>query len=227
MHRNNKLWLKNLKKKYPKSFKSVKVLELGSGTTTNDLVIRSFFKKCKYIGVDLVGEDNGVYGVDVIGKAGSTIFKRNYFDTLICFSMFEHDQTWRKSLSHNLEFLKPDGMIFISFGADGNRRHDPEPWAPVKYDVFLKFCQTKRIKIIDAFFEEERYGYDCAGAFNFIGQKKDKYNNIKEFEIESVKLVNSKSLVNRLKDILLYYAIRSRRNIYKIIPLKNKYFYNQ
>jgi SAM-dependent methyltransferase len=225
MHRSNKLWLKYLKKKYPKSFTNAKVLELGSGDTSRELAVRSYFKSCEYVGVDRVGKEHGVYGVDVVKEAGLTDFKNDYFDTLLCFSMFEHDPKWKSSLMHNLKYLKSGAMIFICFGAEGNRRHDPEPWAIVKHADFLNFCFTLPIKVIDAFFEEERYGYDCAGAFDLIAQKKRKL--VKNLTKIIVKPVPQKSKMQILKDNFLYHAVRFKRNLQNIIHIKQKYFYSQ
>lgn len=222
MHKNNKLWLSDVKKKYPKSFSKSKVLELGSGTTS-ELVIRSYFKKCNYTGVDIVGKDQGVKGVDVIAEAGSTKFKKNYFDTLVCFSMLEHDPNWKKSVSHNIQFLKNGALIIFSFGSNGNRRHDPEPWGEVEYDDFIKYCNRLPIKIIDAFFEEERYGYDCAGAFNMIAIKSKTRG---KYDYHKINLVKQKPMHSRAFDDLLYVINRTRRNA-KIILKKNKYFYNE
>jgi len=174
MHINNKLWLKDLKNTYHRSFKGVKVLELGSGTfDTKELVVRRYFDDCIYVGVDKTGIDGGNRGVDVIAEAKSTKFTKGTFDTLICVSMFEHDPDWKKSLSHNLQWVKDGGMIFISFGAEGNRPHMPYPWKPVPYLEFLKYCFRIGIDITDAFFEEERYGRNCAGSFNAVGIKSE------------------------------------------------------
>lgn len=227
MHRSNKIWLSDLKKKYPKSFSRAKVLELGSGDTTGELTIRSGFKNCEYTGVDRVGGDHGVYGVDIIKDAKRTKFKNDYFDTLICFSMFEHDPEWQLSLSHNLKFLRLGAMIFISFGAEGNRRHDPEPWAQVKYGDFLKFCSTLPIKVLDAFFEEERYGYDCPGAFNVVAQRKDTIEkDVNKYLISNVRLVPPRSHLQLLIGDAFYYVNRFKINLRNKMYIKRKYFYS-
>lgn len=171
MHTNNKKWLRDLKKQYPSGFVRKSVLELGSGTTEK-LLVKPLFEKCQYIGVDKVGKEGGNRGVDIVLEAKHTTFKKNQFDTLVCLSMFEHDPHWRQSFSHNLKWLKPGGYIFLCFGAEGNLHHGPEPWALVPYRKFLNFCTSLPIQILDAFFEEERYGYDgTPGVFDMVAKK--------------------------------------------------------
>lgn len=171
MHINNLQWLTDLKGQYPKYFTKAKVLELGSGSTSIP-VVRGFFKNCEYMGVDRVGLEGGNHGVDYTIEAKSTNFKKNYFDTLVCLSMFEHDPDWKKSLSHNLPWLKSGGIIIICFGAEGNLHHGPDPWKLVPYKEFLKHASILPFNVLDAFFEEERYGYDgTPGVFNILAKK--------------------------------------------------------
>ena len=164
MHKNNKLWLTDLKICYPSSFVNCKVLELGSYNENGS--VREFFENGDYVGVD---KRNGA-GVDICCNAQLTIFELESFDTIISFSMLEHDSNWKDSLSHNLQFLKQKGMIFISFGAEGNLEHG-EDWKPVPSKEFLQWVNQCGLELISAFYEESRYGPDCKGAFNAILRK--------------------------------------------------------
>ncbi len=166
MHKNNQLWLKDLKQKYPNNFINAEVLELGSGYNTV-ATTKSYFENCKYIGVDTVAGR----GVDVVCAAKNTQFKEEQFDTLLCLSMYEHDPTWRESITHNIPWVKKGGLIIMCWGAEGNLHHGPDPWALVPEKVALAHFATLPIKIIDNFFEEGRYGPDCAGAYDLIAYK--------------------------------------------------------
>jgi len=171
MHANNIKWLSDLKRDYPKSFKGKKVLELGSGSTSQP-VVRTYFSGGRYVGVDKVGIEGGNNGVDIVSEAKNTTFRKNSFDTLVCLSMFEHDPDWEQSLVHNLAWIKPGGYIFLCFGAEGNLHHGPEPWAVVPYKSFLTAIKHMPVKIVDAFFEETRYGYEgTPGVFNAVLRK--------------------------------------------------------
>jgi len=168
MHHNNILWLRDLREKYPENFTKAKVLEIGSADIAG--TIRSEFIDCKYIGVD----QNSGPGVDLVSDAKETIFKPEYFDTLAIFSVFEHDLGWKETLKHNLQWLKRGGICIICFGAEGNEPHlvDTIGWKLVPHQEFLDYCLTlPGIRVVDWFFEEERYGKNCAGAFDVLLQK--------------------------------------------------------
>ena len=107
-----------LKEKYPNSFKGVRVLELGSGNVNG--TVRDYFEDTKrYVGVDVRDVDC----VDVVSYAKDTKFRKSHFDTLISYSMIEHDPEWKESISHNLPFLKKDGLMFLCWGGENNAKH--------------------------------------------------------------------------------------------------------
>jgi len=168
MHHNNILWLRDLKKKLPNNFENAKVLEIGSADIAGS--IRSEFVNCDYIGID----QNPGPGVDIVVDAKKTEFEKESFDTLAIFSVFEHDLGWKETLKHNLQWLKPGGICAICFGAEGNEPHLVETigWALVPHQEFLEYCRTlPDIRIDEWFFEEQRYGKNCAGAFDVLLQK--------------------------------------------------------
>lgn len=166
MHENNRRWLIDLKKAYPTHFNNAVVLELGSGYGQGG-PIREQFTDCRYVGVDIVGG----FGVDVVSAAKDTVFSEGEFDTLLCLSMFEHDPEWKESISHNIPWVKKGGLIIMCWGAEGNLHHGPEPWAIVPEKEALDYLKTLPIVILDSFFEEDRYGKDCAGAYDLIARK--------------------------------------------------------
>ena len=169
MHENNRRWLADLQRAYPDHFHHARVLELGShiwGTPPHD-TIRPYFTECHYVGVDALPGP----GVDIAVHARDTQFRTGEFDTLAIFSMFEHDPDWRTSLRHNLGWLRPGGLLVTCFGAEGNAPHLMD-WAIVPHREFLDYCtQDTGLDILDAFFEEERYGINCAGCYNVVGRK--------------------------------------------------------
>jgi RimJ/RimL family protein N-acetyltransferase len=166
MHLGNKDFLDHLKKTYPESFKGA-VLELGSFDLNGS--IRPWFKEAKkYVGIDIIKGK----GVDIVCNARDTQFTKDEFDTLACFSMFEHDPKWKESFAHNLPWLKEGGMIFLCWGAEGNLHHGPEPWAIVPAADFAVAALDWPIEIIDQFFEPTRFTPDCPGAYDLIARKK-------------------------------------------------------
>lgn len=163
MHYNNTLWLKDLKEKYPKNFKKCRVLEIGSYNVNG--TARDYFENCDYTGID---KEEG-NGVDIVCNAQQTNFTKK-FDTLLILSVFEHDLEWKKTLKHNLQWLKEDGMCFVCFGAEGNKPH-MLVWQIVPHKEFLKECKKLKIEVVDAFFEEDRYGKGDSGVYNLVLKK--------------------------------------------------------
>ena len=160
MHLNNRKWLEDCKKAYPDNFKGCSVLEIGSQDVNG--TIRDYFEDCDYIGVDRE-EGNGV---DIVCDARETKFDKK-FDTVMIISVFEHDLNWKDTLKHNIQWLKKDGLCFICFGAEGNLPH-MDIWAIVPHQEFLDECKKLGLKVIDAFFEEERYGAGDSGVYDLI-----------------------------------------------------------
>ena len=165
MHIGNQEFLVYLRKAYPEHFHQAKVLELGSLNVNGSC--RFAFTECEYTGIDIVAGD----GVDIVVAAKNTIFKLDYFDTLISFSMVEHDPDWKESIAHNIQWLRPGGLFAMCYGGEGNTRHLPEPWALVpRLDMELHIASLP-LENVDSFYEGERFHPDCAGAFDLIATK--------------------------------------------------------
>ena len=163
MHKNSKLWLADLKAMYPRHFEYASVLELGSKDVNGS--VREFFDHCDYTGID---KEPGE-GVDIVVDARNTLFKKN-FNTIICFSLLEHEEDWKTVLSHNVQFLMESGRMFFSFGSEGNIKH-MDVWKPVPHKEFLAWAEFIGLEVMDSFFEEEKYGNNCRGCFNAILKK--------------------------------------------------------
>ena len=160
MHLNNRKWLQDCKSEYPGSFKGCTVLEIGSQDVNG--TIRDYFEECDYVGVD---RESGK-GVDIVCDARKTKFDKQ-FNTLMIISVFEHDLNWKDTLKHNLQWLKKGGMCFICFGAEGNRPH-MDIWQLVPHQEFLDYCKEIGLKVVDSFFEEDRYGKGDVGVYNLV-----------------------------------------------------------
>ena len=166
MHPGNMDWLKLLRQKYPAHFTGASVLEIGSYNING--TARDCFKDVKrYVGVDVAKGPC----VDVVARAADTRFKVEEFDTLVYLSVFEHDPNWRAGFDHNLHWIRPGGLIIICFGAEGNLRHAPEPWAVVPTKMFYEAVKSMPIKILDAFFEKAQVGISPPGAYDVLAMK--------------------------------------------------------
>jgi SAM-dependent methyltransferase len=141
------------------------VLELGSLNINGSC--RAHFVNCEYVGIDIVAGD----GVDLVVAAKDTVFTPEQFDTVISFSMVEHDPDWRESISHNMQWLKKGGLFAMCWGGEGNKRHDPEPWAFVPLADMKAFIETLPLENVNIFYEGDRFFADCDGAFDLIATK--------------------------------------------------------
>ena len=137
--------------KYRKFFRKAKVLELGSGNAGGVPAVRVHFKGCEYVGVDCKDKPN----VDIKCFAHETNFKKDHFDTLVSFSMFEHDPYWLDSIRHNLPFLRKGGMIFFKWSVKGSP-HGPQDAAdnsgkfyPVPLENMTALLNCSNVKIIE------------------------------------------------------------------------------
>lgn len=163
MHYNNRLWLAELKAAHPEWFAGRRVLELGSGGADPE-IREMFFDPEIYYGVDIVEGPN----VDFVADAATVNFGKTRFDVVICFSLLEHAGNWREIMENAKKFMKRGGVMVGCHGAEGNLHHGPEPWKIVPEGEFLAHVMALGFDIEDAFFEEQRYGPDCAGAYDWI-----------------------------------------------------------
>lgn len=171
MHYNCEKFFTDTAVGHSNEINGAKVLELGSYDIS--LTIRRIFKDAsEYIGVDLGLSDPGEqFGVDYVIDALKTQFEPEHFDWILSASLFEHTPLWREIISHNLQWLKPGGYLILTFGAEGNLHHGPEPWAFVPNADYLEFVQSVGLEVITAYFEEEIYGPDCPGGYSSLLRK--------------------------------------------------------
>jgi SAM-dependent methyltransferase len=176
MHQGNLEFLAYCKAKHPTHFNNANVLEVGSADWNPGLpTVRSFFEPtCKYTGIDIIPGP----GVDFVVDAEDYVNLNGPYDptvppihdTIMIFSVFEHTPRWLFIMEHMLDVLKPNGLLVTTFGAEGNGPHAPDPWAVVPHVDFLG-CLGSEIRILEAFYESERFTPDCAGCFDVILRK--------------------------------------------------------
>lgn len=164
MHNGNRRWLASLKSALPAYFDGASVLEIGSYNVNGSA--RDYFKgAARYVGVDHCAGP----GVDVVAEARATDFSKvPAFDTLVYLSVFEHDPAWRAGFEQNLKWLRNGALLIVGWGAEGNLRHGPEPWAPVPARDVLTAAKSWDVIILDSFFEEDRFGKDTPGAYDLL-----------------------------------------------------------
>jgi SAM-dependent methyltransferase len=152
MHPGDRELLTELSCTYPNHFVSSRVLELGSLNISG--TVRDYFDdKVEYVGIDIVAGPD----VDIVVAAKNTVFNKDQFDTLISMSMAEHDPEWQESLAHNFQWLRAGGLFVLSWGAEGNRHHAPEPWKIVPFKEMKSFLETQPLRDLDVFMEATRY----------------------------------------------------------------------
>lgn len=160
MHQGNVEWLRDLNARY--DWSKAYLLELGSlnvnGTARDHLHVKHWVGIDKIAGVD----------VDVVCAAIETRFPRAGFDIVLCTSMLEHDPTWRASLNWNLQWLRTGGYLLLSWGAEGNTHHEPEPWAPVAVRDVERWAWSANLLVVESYWEGDRFTADCPGVYNMV-----------------------------------------------------------
>lgn len=166
MHQGNKDWLASLSKQYANEINGASILEIGSMDWNGSA--RPYFKAAaRYVGVDHCDGP----AVDIVCPAVATKFMLGEFDILICLSVFEHDPNWIETFHHNLQWVKEGGLLVVCWGAEGNQRHDPEPWAIVPVADFIKAATEWPISVSEGFFEVNRFTPDCSGCYDVVARK--------------------------------------------------------
>lgn len=166
MHVGNEQWVADIQKRYSDEITGAKLLELGSLNING--TARDLMKPATWIGIDQTAGPC----VDIVCRAAETAFTEAEFDVILSTSMIEHDPDWRESLAHNLFWLKPGGLFLLSWGAEGNHRHDPEPWAAVPVGDVLQWCLNMKLEILEACWEKHRYEGDCMGCYDMVLRKR-------------------------------------------------------
>lgn len=96
----------------------LKVLEIGAcninGSVRN--IIQPFAGE--YVGIDMqAGPD-----VDLVAD-GSTYWKPDYFDLVVCCEVFEHTDNWKNIIKQSYINLKNSGMFLATMAGEGRPFH--------------------------------------------------------------------------------------------------------
>lgn len=157
-HNEQQEFCKKISNLFPTHFINKKVLDVGSldvnGTN------RDLFIDCNYIGLDLGEGPN----VDISCMCHEYDAPNDYFDTIICTNMFEHDMFYQKSIINIIRMLKPGGaFIFtcpsLDFPEHGTKRSDNGISAPlleqrsINWADYYKNLTDEDIHIIKGFDE--------------------------------------------------------------------------
>lgn len=169
MHQGNRDFLDSLRVRFPEAFAlGARVLELGSLDINGSA--RTWWPHAEYVGLDRVAGP----GVDLLVDANDPCWIVDFtvVDVLVSMSMLEHNEAWWLALEHGLRVCRRGGLIILSWGAEGNQHHAPEPWRPVTVFEFFKWLSTRDdVEWLDGYFERDRHTPDATGCYNFIGRR--------------------------------------------------------
>lgn len=144
MHLGDSEWLSELDETYASELRNASLLELGSYNVNG--TARDFIHVKSWVGIDIQAGPC----VDVVCYAAETQFDKDAFDVVLSSSMLEHDPDWGLSLIHNLQWLKPGGLLLVSWGAEGNLPHPPFPWEVVPVREMHKWASDNNLEVLDA-----------------------------------------------------------------------------
>ena len=123
MHPEIDQFIVKVKEKFPKYFKGKKVLEVGSQNINGS--VRSHFKNCDYLGIDL-GEAPGVDKVEDASKM--TYFEE--YDVVISSEMLEHCEDWKNALVNMYQATKPEGIFILTCAGPNRQEHGTNNHTP-------------------------------------------------------------------------------------------------
>ena len=177
-HRTQIAWCKRVKKAYPKYFINKRVLDIGSLDINGNN--KGLFKKCDYIGLDIIGGPN----VDVVSIAHE-YSPDEQFDVVLSTNSFEHDMYFELTLKKMVELLKPSGLMFCC-GSSGHKEHGTvrrNAWASgttqINNDKWARYYKNLKTKdFSDVLNPKETFSIfslkDIEKDIRFVGIKRDK-----------------------------------------------------
>ena len=123
MHKEVRLFIREVKRKYPKYFWNKKVLEVGSQYINGSC--RKYFWYCDYTGLDL---EKGRC-VDVVCH-GADWRKSNYYDVVISCESMEHDNRWSETLLRMYENVREGGLMIMTCASTERPEHGTKRTLP-------------------------------------------------------------------------------------------------
>jgi SAM-dependent methyltransferase len=123
-HKAQLEFIERVRSYLPADFHSRRVLEVGSLDINGS--IRSFFKNCEYIGIDVApgpGVDAVCQGQDYAEPDGS-------FDVTISVEAMEHNPQWKETFQNMNRLTSPDGLVLMTCANLGRPEHGTKRATP-------------------------------------------------------------------------------------------------
>ena len=167
---------KSVKRKFPRKFKRVDVLDIGSLDINGNN--RYLFEDYTYTGVDL-GEGKNV---DVVSR-GHEFKPGKQYDVVISTECFEHDAHWRETIQNCIDLTKSGGLFLFSCATTGRQEHGTKrttphdsPFSHIEFSDYYMNLTAKDILSVPGFVRSfSRFafsGHDGTKDLYFYGIKK-------------------------------------------------------
>lgn len=114
-----------VKRLFPKLFKGVKVIDIGSLDINGNN--KYLFEKSEYVGLDIIEGKN----VDVVSVAHEYDAPAESFDVVVSTNAMEHDMFYPRTLYKMVNLLRPGGLMFFSV-ANGWKEHGTSHTSPTQ-----------------------------------------------------------------------------------------------
>jgi SAM-dependent methyltransferase len=116
-HLSQQQFCERIKQRFPKHFKNIKVLDIGSLDINGKN--NYLFENCTYLGID-VGEGKNV---DFVSIGHEFEGPDDYYETIISTEVFEHDMYYEKTIQNVIRMLKPGGLFLFTCASTGRPEH--------------------------------------------------------------------------------------------------------
>lgn len=205
----------------PDYFSGKKVLEVGSWDVNGS--VRSLFKECEYLGVDVAEGP----GVDLVCKGESIQLPDCTFDVVISCECFEHNQAWEETFRNMIRMLRPGGLCVVTCASLARLEHGTKRTTkndsltslnnfPNYYRNLKKSDFKRSFDLSNIFDEHYFYLNPYARDLYFVGIKKGDILNFKPLinkgiirRIRSFTTMEPTSSLNRLKLRAKFYFLYS------------------
>ena len=116
-HIEQQQYIEQVQSKFPNSFNSKKVLEVGSLNING--TVRQFFTACEYVGID-VGAGPCV---DIVCGGQEYDAPDASFDTIISCECFEHNPFWFETFENMIRMCKSGGLVIMTCAGTDREEH--------------------------------------------------------------------------------------------------------
>jgi GT2 family glycosyltransferase len=116
-HSEQRVFIEEIKNKFPDFFQNKKVLEVGSLDING--TVRDFFSNCQYTGLDVsFGQ-----GVDIVCEGQNYNAPDKTYDVVCSAECFEHNPYWLETFQNMIRLCKNGGLVFFTCATDGRPEH--------------------------------------------------------------------------------------------------------